>query len=75
MTRKVIQEATCTQCGESDETHSVTSTETDMFNQRFTYYTECRCDATGSVTIKEPGIVDCQGLHFDNASWNKDSDN
>jgi len=77
MPRQAIQQATCTDCGESDDNHTVTNSDIisgDDEDTRIEYSTRCECCTTGTVTIDEEGVSATDEISHEDASWNDDSD-
>lgn len=78
MVRQAIEQA---EHGCDDESSEFTVTDTDNPNiddddavDAIEYSVRCTCGDTGTITIDEQGTHASDGITYENASWNSDSD-
>lgn len=74
MPRQCIRQATCTNCDENEDNHTVTDKDMDVDEGTLKYITRCSCGETGHVMLDGEGIASTENVHHDDASWNEDSD-
>ncbi len=74
MPRQAIRQATCTECGESENNHTVTDTSMEIEDDTITYETRCECDAEGEVTLDDEGTNAGENISHEDASWSEESD-
>lgn len=74
MPRQAIRQATCTECGEDEDNHTVTDTNMEVEDDTITYDTRCGCGVEGEVTIDEHGTTAGENMSHENASWNEEQD-
>jgi hypothetical protein len=74
MPRQAIRQATCTECGENDDNHTVTDTDMSIDDDTLTYDTRCTCGVEGEVTLDDEGTNAGENISHEDASWNEESD-
>jgi len=74
MPRQAIRQATCTECGESEDNHTVTDTDMEIEDDTLTYETRCSCGVEGEVILDTEGTTAGKNISHEDASWNQDSD-
>ena len=74
MPRQAIRQATCTECDESEDNHTVTDKDMDIDEGSITYDTRCTCGVEGEVIVDEEGTTAGENISHDDASWNQEDD-
>lgn len=74
MPRQAIRQATCTECGEDEDNHTVTNKETSVEDDEITYETRCECGTEGEVTVDDEGTHAGDNISHEDASWNEEDE-
>ena len=74
MQRQTVRQATCTECGENEDNHTVENVSLDLEEDSIEYETRCECGTEGLAYITSDGVEAGENMAHDDVSWENDSD-